>query len=622
MAQAKDPTQITLREAADAYNARGAGKVARFGPKGKLKDYGDMPLIQAFTPDADGIRPIDEMLNSLDSQNAINSLQDDLRRISKDVNRKIFKVDPESPALNLLPGLEADDAQTYRIFGERISATKMSEIAILIDNKSGWKEFMDQLDEIRSRGGNDAVIADAIYVNLQTGYRSGAIAGLKGNEYKVERGTIEITPQTKATPQQEKRAGAQKLGGARGEAVPQDVPLNEQAHARLQQRLAANANDPEIKAFIESQIAAGKPAPIFVIKDVSTDKKGKRKVKFRELKTSEMTDVLAQIKTSTPIIKDNVNNKEFNTLVPDDPEYRGEAKKGKFGAGLLRNVFANAAAYQLEVPEQMIDFLQGRSSKSGAETISKTRKSGYLVRPRGVFVPAERDAVQSVGNWFDTVQGVSVANRFNIQTERVTSTTYPIGGMFDPPPTPVVEPVGSAIKVVETPAEGAISPDLLEKLKQNPVQFKNYLDMLEKKGVDVSEYRKMLPSDKLGPLSKAGKVIKPALGPLGFGLTTAAAVTTGTAVRQRAEAMGIPEPLAKTAGVVAGASEFLPVPPSDVAEVQPDPFSMRPVERAAAESEIVREGLKTTGQLQEVAPRETRKAAPAPIDDSFLTMSP
>ena len=148
---------------------------------------------------------------------------------------------------------------------------------------------------------------------------------------------------------------------------------------------------------------------------------------------------------------------------------------------------------------------------------------------------------------------------------------------------------------------------------------------LESLGIDPDEYDPVpeSPADKKpGLLSKAGKVIKPALGPLGFGLTTAAAITTGTAVRQRAEAMGIPEPLAKTAGVVAGASEFLPVPPSDVAEVQPDPFSMRPVERAAAESEIVREGLKTTGQLQEVAPRETRKAAPAPIDDSFLTMSP
>lgn len=132
------------------------------------------------------------------------------------------------------------------------------------------------------------------------------------------------------------------------------------------------------------------------------------------------------------------------------------------------------------------------------------------------------------------------------------------------------------------------------------------------------------PSEKLSnKMAKFGiRLGRTMLGPLGLGLTTAAAVTTGTAVRQRAEAMGIPAPLAKTAGVVAGASEFLPVPPSDVAEVQPDPFSMRPVERAAAESEIVREGLKTTGQLQEVAPRETRKAAPAPIDDSFLTMSP
>jgi hypothetical protein len=185
----------------------------------------------------------------------------------------------------------------------------------------------------------------------------------------------------------------------------------------------------------------------------------------------------------------------------------------------------------------------------------------------------------------------------------------------DTPPEPKsnVNPAGDV-------KETAISAKLLEKLKQNPTQFNNYLNRLEAQGVDVSEYRKMLPSGKPGLLGKAGKIIKPVLGPLGFGLTTAAAMTTGTAVRQRAEAMGVPDPLAKTAGVVAGASEFLPVAPSDVAEVQPDPFSMRPVERVAAEEEEVRRGLETTGQYVEPSRSGDKEAAPPP--DSFLTMSP
>ena len=461
MPSKKDPTQITLREAADAYNARGAGKIARFGAKGGLKQYGDIPLVQAFTPDENGVRLIDTMLDSMTSQNAVNSLQDDLRLISKDVNRKIFNADPSSPALNLLPGLEADDPQTFNIFGERISAEKLTEIAVIAQNKQGWGEFMQQLDAIRQGGGDDAVIADAIYVNLQTGYRAGAVAGLTGAEYDVDGGTIQITPQTKATPQLEKRTGAQKVGGVRGKAIPQDVPLNEQAHARLQQRLAANQKDAGVRAFIEDKIKAGKAAPIFVIKG----KDGK----YRQVNTEDMTKVLSRIKTSTPIIKDNITNKEFNTLAPDDPAYSGKDKKGKFGSALLRNVFANIAAFEIEMSDKMLDFLQGRSLTSGAETRSKTAKSGYLVRPRGFFYPGERDAAQSVGNWFDQVEGVNVTQRFNPETETIRGATYDIPGMFDQPapevtaPAPVDEP---KLQATEIDVEEKPSDKLASKLEK------------------------------------------------------------------------------------------------------------------------------------------------------------
>lgn len=453
MAEKKDPTQITLREAADAYNARGAGKIARFGPKGALntRKFGDMSLVQAFTPDENGVRPIDKMLEGTKSQGAANSLQDDLRLISKDVNRQIFNADPNSPALNLLPGLKSNDPQTFNIFGERISAPKQTEIAIIAQNKQGWGEFMQQLNAIREGGGNDAVIADAIYVNLQTGYRAGAVAGLTGAEYKVDRGTIEITPQTKATPDLEKRTGAQKVGGVRKQAIPQDVPLNEQSHSRLQQRLAANADDVGIRSFIENKVKAGKAAPVFVIKGKDGE--------YRQVKTDDMTEVLSRIKTSTPIIKDNITNKEFNTLVPDDPSYSGEDKKGKFGAPLLRNVFANIAAFEVQMPDKMLDFLQGRSQRSGAETRSKTAKSGYLVRPRGTFYPAERDAAQSVGNWFDQVEGKSVAERFDPQTQTISKASYGIPGMFDQPAAVAMpEPVTPVVKPEPT-SLGDLSPE-------------------------------------------------------------------------------------------------------------------------------------------------------------------
>jgi len=468
MAEKKDPTQITLREAADAYNARGAGTIARFGAKGTLKQYGDMPLVQAFTPDESGVRPVDTMLEGAKSQGAANSLQDDLRLISKDVNRQIFNADPNSSALNLLPGLEANDPQTFNIFGERVSAPKQTEIAIIAQNKQGWGEFMQQLNAIREGGGNDAVIADAIYVNLQTGYRSGAIAGLTGAEYKVDRGTIEITPQTKATPELEKRTGAQKVGGKRGQAIPQDVPLNEQSHARLQQRLAANQLDVGIRSFIENQIKAGKAAPVFVI----TGKDGK----YRQVNTTDMTEVLSRIRTSTPIIKDNINNKEFNTLVPDDPAYTGADKKGKFGAALLRNVFANVAAFEVQMSDAMLDFLQGRSQKSGAETRSRTAKSGYLVRPRGTFYPAERDAAQAVGNWFDEVEGASVVDRFDPETQTVTKTSYGIPGMFDQP-APSAAPTAQPIPA-EKPAPASLndlSPETRSAMEKAGFKFKSLI---------------------------------------------------------------------------------------------------------------------------------------------------
>jgi hypothetical protein len=181
--------------------------------------------------------------------------------------------------------------------------------------------------------------------------------------------------------------------------------------------------------------------------------------KYRQVKTDDMTEVLSRIKTSTPIIKDNITNKEFNTLVPDDPSYSGEDKKGKFGAPLLRNVFANVAAFEVQMPDTMLDFLQGRSQKSGAETRSKTAKSGYLVRPRGTFYPAERDAAQSVGNWFDQVEGTDVSQRFDPQTQTVTGATYGISGMFDQPTAVAMpEPVTPVVKPEPT-SLGDLSPE-------------------------------------------------------------------------------------------------------------------------------------------------------------------
>jgi hypothetical protein len=122
---------------------------------------------------------------------------------------------------------------------------------------------------------------------------------------------------------------------------------------------------------------------------------------------------------------------------------------------------------------------------------------------------------------------------------------------------------------------------------------------------------------------KAGKIAGKAgklLGPAGAVLTLTAADMTRQAVTSKLQAMEVPKPVAEVGGFVAGATEFLPVAPSDTADVTPDMFSERPVERAAAEDEVARRGLEDLGMVTEPSRPGNKKGAPAP--DSFLTMSP
>ena len=122
---------------------------------------------------------------------------------------------------------------------------------------------------------------------------------------------------------------------------------------------------------------------------------------------------------------------------------------------------------------------------------------------------------------------------------------------------------------------------------------------------------------KVGKIAgKAGKL----LGPAGAVLTLSAADMTRQAVTSKLQAMEVPKPIAEVGGVVAGATEFMPVAPSDTADVTPDMFSERPVERAAAEDEVARRGLEDLGMVTEPSRPGNKKGAPAP--DSFLTMSP
>ena len=63
MPSKKDPTKITLREAAELYRTQGIGtqNITRFKSGNSFGKYGDMPVVEAFAGDR-GSRPIDEML--------------------------------------------------------------------------------------------------------------------------------------------------------------------------------------------------------------------------------------------------------------------------------------------------------------------------------------------------------------------------------------------------------------------------------------------------------------------------------------------------------------------------------------------------------------------------------
>lgn len=463
MAEEKDPLKITLREAAELYNQEiGTSKITSFGAKSKYGKYGNIPLVDAFKGNK-GSRIIDKILDQTDTPGTFNTMIDNLRLISQPVRRRISLANPNDPSLNILPGSEAKDEQTKIVFGERKVAEETAKIAILTDNRQGWKEFFDEIDKIADDPNNPKqALANAFRVSYYTGPRPGLIAGLQGSEYLVDQGAIYVTPQTKvvgaAVDDQETRKGASKgKTSFKKKATPYTVPLGENAHAYLQQQLKINANDPDIKAYLEEQSKKGK-SPIFVQKTV--DKNGK--VKISTINTSAISDMLSEIKTSTPIIIDNQSGKEYNTLNPVE-----KTKTGKFGSALSRNIHASIALNELNESDQLIDFLHGRSETSGTKGRGQTKKMDYALRPRGRFTQGERDGQQRIGNWINGVQNKDVTTIPDIQNT-VTKANYGIKGFFDAPLTDqeIANTTGIKDNLFKKLADGEISLDL-SKIRNN-----------------------------------------------------------------------------------------------------------------------------------------------------------
>lgn len=428
----KDPLKITLAEAAELYSQQiGTSKITAFGSKGKLKEYGNTPLVDIYKGNI-GERVLDKMLATADTAGKYNTLTDNLRLATIPVRRLLTQSNPSDPILSKMPDTEAGSELTKTVFGERKVAEEGAKIAILTNNKAGWKEFFDKIDAIADDPNNPKqALANAFRVSYYTGPRPGLIAGLQGSEYLIDQGAIYVTPQTKqvgAAQDQETRKGASKgKTSFKGKATPYTVPLGENAHAYLQQQLKINANDPDVKAYLAEQNKKGK-APIFVQKIVGKD----GKVKVSAIDTTAISNMLSDITTSTPIIVDNVSGQEYKSLNP-----KGLKKEqGKFGSALSRNIHGSIAINQLDFDNKLIDFLHGRSETSGTVGRGQTQKLGYAIRPRGEFTQGERDGQQRIGNWINEVQGKSVTEIPDVQTT-VSKANYAIEGFFDAPKTEV-----------------------------------------------------------------------------------------------------------------------------------------------------------------------------------------
>ena len=124
----------------------------------------------------------------------------------------------------------------------------------------------------------------------------------------------------------------------------------------------------------------------------------------------------------------------------------------------------------------------------------------------------------------------------------------------------------------------------------------------EQKAEAAAQTNTQTRSSLLNKAMKFGKpILKVVAPPVGYGLATIAAEQTRSAVvnselADQARELGIPESAIQTAGVVAGATEFLPVTPTDVIGATQAVASM--------EASVDPKSLETAGMAPRVVGRE------------------
>ena len=310
----------------------------------------------------------------------------------------------------------------------------------------------------------------------------------------------------------------------------------------------------------------------------------------------------------------------------------------------LRRITASAIANQLGRPDLASEII---SHKGGGDDLLDKVMTGYYtdvediggLQQRGeILVAYEKMMADAVGA--TDAKGLGEALRldlspeFNAQYPEKETLARPTGSTVDATPaTPEEIAQGEEFRAQKTREATAASfaaeqssledaeARLLKRANQSPEIAEAQRKIDERKTGLKKANQVASGEDFIAKALKMAKPLKSLLGPLGIGISAIAADQTSSAVTQQAEALGLPGPVAGAAGAIAGATEFLPVAPSDVIEVGrsmaspvADPGSARPIERVMADQPELFQNNKPAAPTAQPVP-----SAPVKIPDPVPT---
>ena len=257
----------------------------------------------------------------------------------------------------------------------------------------------------------------------------------------------------------------------------------------------------------------------------------------------------------------------------------------------LRRITASAIANQLGRPDLASEII---SHKGGGDDLLDKVMTGYYtdvediggLQQRGeILVAYEKMMADAVGA--TDAKGLGEALRldlspeFNAQYPETETLARPSGSTVETTPaTPEQIAQGEEFRAQKTREATAASfakeqasleeaeARLLKRAKQSPEIAEAERKLAERKTVQKKANQVASGEDFIAKALKMAKPIaKVVLPPVGLAASTFASRETYGSTREQLTDLGLPEPLAQAGGALAGATEFLPVAPSDVVSV-------------------------------------------------------